>query len=101
MNPWFAVILASVAVFSWKLFGYLLPQKLFASKTSTKVAAFLTIALLSALVGVQTFVSGSSPKLDERFVALGISAILLKLKTPFIVVVLVAAAIAGGLRLIF
>ena len=107
MNTWFAVLAASGAVFSWKLFGYLLPKRLLESDVLNRLAGYLTIALLSGLVGVQTFVANSangSPQqivLDERVAAILVAALLLKLKTPFIVIVIVSASVAAGIRLIF
>jgi len=107
MNSWFAVIVASISVFSWKMLGYLVPRKLLESKSLTKLSGYLTIGLLAGLVGVQTF-SASSQKtsehflvIDERFAGLIVAAILLKLKAPFIVVVIVSAAVAAAIRLAF
>ena len=107
MNSWFAVLLASFAVYSWKIMGYLVPKKLLASNNLSKLAGYLTIALLAGLVGVQTFVttgkSGKSQTLviDERLPAILVAVVLLKLKAPFIVIVVVAAGVAAGLRLAF
>jgi len=107
VNGWVAVILASIAVYSWKLFGYLLPKRFLESEILTRLSGYLTIALLAGLVGVQTFVKTESnqdsklPVLDERFVALIVAAILLKLRAPFIVVVVSSATTAALLRLAF
>lgn len=101
MTPWLAVILASLAVYSWKFFGYLLPHSILDSKLLSKIAGFITIALLSALVGIQTFVSDRAIIYDGRLVALVASAVLLRFKVPFIGVVVLAAAIAAGFRLAF
>lgn len=101
MTPWIAVILASLAVYSWKFFGYLMPNSILDSKVLSKTAGFVTIALLSALVGIQTFVSNREIVFDGRFVALIAAAVLLKLKVPFIGVVVTSAAIAAAVRLAF
>jgi hypothetical protein len=107
VNSWFAVIAASVAVFSWKYLGHLVPRRFLESKFLQQLAGYLTIGLLAGLVGVQTFVSagtessGQSFVLDPRFAALVVAAILLKLRTPFIVIVLAAATTAALLRLAF
>jgi hypothetical protein len=72
-----------------------------------KLAGFLTIALLAGLVGVQTFIGTNSATakqevvFDARFAALIVAMVLLKLRAPFIVIVLVAAATAALLRLAF
>ncbi len=101
MNPWLAIILGSLAVFSWKLIGYLVPTKLLDTKWLSKLAGFLTIALLAALVGVQTFVGQNRIAFDARIPALLVAAVLLKVKAPFIVIVVAAATSAALLRLAF
>lgn len=101
MNSWLAIVLASLAVFSWKFMGYLLPSKLLESKLLTRIAGYLTIALLAGLVGVQTFSTGNKLEFDARIPAILMAAILLKIKAPFIVIVLAAAATAAFLRLAF
>lgn len=93
------VVLASVAVFSWKLLGYLLPKRFYSEKLRT-FADKITVALLAALVGIQGFVSQGQPIIDSRLPALLVAAVLLALRTPFIVVVVAAAAIAAVLRLL-
>ena len=101
MTPWLAVILGSLAVYSWKYFGYLLPHSILDSKLLSKTAGFITISLLSALVGVQTFVNNQTIVFDGRLVALIAAAVLLRLKMPFIGVVVLAATIAALFRLAF
>ncbi len=95
------MVIGSAMVFSWKFLGYLLPAKFLESKWLTRLSGYLTIALLSGLVGVQTLTSGNKIEFDARVPALLVAAILLKVKAPFIVVVISAAAIAGLLRLAF
>ncbi|MFM5951329.1 MAG: AzlD domain-containing protein, partial [Micrococcales bacterium] len=70
MTTWSAVLLGALAVFSWKFFGYLLPARLLESKFLTKVASYLTIALLAGLVGVQSFVENNGIELDSRLPAI-------------------------------
>ena len=101
MNTWLAIVLGSLAVFSWKFLGYLLPARLLESKALTKLAGFLTIALLAGLVGVQTFTGGHQLEFDARIPALLVAVALLKLKVPFIVIVIAAGTTAALLRLAF
>ncbi len=91
------VILASLAVFSWKILGYLIPQR-WITEGIRQFSERVTVVLLSALVAVQTFVSANQVEFDARVPALGVAAILFALKVPYIVVVIAAAAVAGGLR---
>ena len=107
MSSWFAVVLASALVFSWKFFGYLVPKKFLESRFLFRLAGYLTVALLAGLVGVQTFVSPASGSgsqslaFDARLPALVLAAVLLKLKVPFLMVVISAAATAALVRLAF
>jgi branched-subunit amino acid transport protein len=101
MNSWLAIVLGSLAVFSWKLLGYLLPARLLESKMLTKLAGFLTIALLAGLVGIQTFTGDHQLEFDARIPALLVAVLLLKLKSPFIVIVIGAGTTAALLRLVF
>jgi len=101
MNTWLAILLGSAAVFSWKFMGYLLPENLLESKFLTRIAGYLTIALLAGLVGIQTFTGNNKLEFDARVPALLVAVVLLKIKAPFIVIVISAAATAALLRLAF
>ena len=93
------VVIASLAVFSWKMLGYLIPQKWI----TDGIRAFserVTVVLLTALVAVQTLVTGNQVEFDARVPALGVAAILFALRVPYIVVVIAAAGTAAGLRLL-
>ena len=92
-----AVVLASIAVYSWKLLGYLVPSR-FISPRLRVVSDRITITLLAALVGIQGFAVGSELQLDARVPALVVAGVLLALKVPYIIVVAAAAAVAAGLR---
>lgn len=102
MSPtlvWVAVLSASLGSYLTKLAGQSVPHGLLTRAWVQRVAGLLPIALLSALVVVQTFAgSGGHLVLDARAAGLaaGVSALLLR--APFIVVVVVAAATAAVLR---
>jgi hypothetical protein len=98
MSIWLGVLLGSLAVYSWKIFGFLVPHTLLDNPKIGKIASLLTVALLSALTGVQMLTSGSTIEFDARIPALAIAALLLRFRAPFIVVVAVAAAVAAVLR---
>jgi len=94
-----SALVASLLVYSWKLIGYLIPEKYL----TPNVKAFterVTVALLAALVATQTFASSQQLVLDARFPAVLVAGILLWLRAPFIVVVVAAAGVAAGLRLL-
>lgn len=91
------VVLASLAVYSWKLMGYLVPAKII----TPWIRAFsdrVTITLLAALVALQGIAVGNELQLDARVPALVVAGVLLWLKVPYILVVLAGAITAAGLR---
>ena len=99
MSLWVAVVVASVASLLIKLAGYLVPESLLAGERTSRVTTLLPVALLAALVVVQTVVGpGGSLVLDARIVAVGVAIVLLLLRANFLVIVLAAGATAALLR---
>ncbi len=101
MTIWQIIILASIAVLAIKLVGYLVPPSLIEKPTPARIANLLTVALLSALIIVQTLGDGQAIVLDARVPALIVAAGLFALRVPFIVVVAAAAVTAALLRVVF
>ena len=95
---WLAILAASAVVFAIKLVGHLVPTHWLADARVARTASLVTVALLSALVAVQTLTSGYHVMLDARVPALVVAAVALALRAPFIVVVVAAALTAAGLR---
>lgn len=98
MTTTLAILVASLAVYSWKFFGYLVPEKFLEKPVVARIANLLTVALLAALLATQAMTTRSEIVLDGRLVALVVAALLLKLRAPFLIVVLVAAAVAALLQ---
>lgn len=99
MTLWVAVIAACLACLALKVAGYLVPDGLLAGERTSRITTLLPVALLSALVVVQTVVGdGGALVLDARLVAVGVAVGLLLLRANFLVVVLSAAAVAAGVR---
>jgi hypothetical protein len=98
MSLWGAILGASLLVFSWKIFGYLVPQSVLRHPLAARVASLLTVALLAALLGVQGFTSGGQILVDARVPALFVAAVLLYFRAPFIVMVVAASAAAALIR---
>ena len=98
MTGWTAVLAAAAACFAVKLAGYLVPARLLEGERAQRLAALVTVSLLAALVGVQTTGGAGGLGVDARLAALVAAAIALWLRAPFIVVVVVAAVVAAGLR---
>lgn len=95
---WIAVIIGSLAVYSWKIIGYLLPNKFAQNREVVKFSTKLTIALLAALTAVQAATDGQQIVLDSRLLALGVAALMFWKRLPFVVVVATAAAVAALAR---
>jgi len=95
---WVVVLAASAVCFALKLAGHLVPEHWLADERVARTASLVTAALLAALVTVQTVGAGQAVVVDARLPALAVAAVALALRAPFIVVVLLAAATAAGLR---
>jgi branched-subunit amino acid transport protein len=93
------VIIASLAVYSWKLLGYLVPER-FITYKFRDFAERVTVALLAAMVMIQGFTIQGEVVIDARLPALLVAAVLLWLRAPYILVVIAGAAVAGILRLL-
>jgi branched-subunit amino acid transport protein len=100
MNVWAVILLAALIILLLKLVGYLVPPSFMERPTPSRVATLLTVALLAALVVTQTLERDHQIVLDARLPAVGVAAVLLAIRAPFIVVVLSAAIVAAVLRLL-
>lgn len=99
MTMWLTVLAASAIAYALKLLGYVLPRSVLDHPRATHVTALLPVALLSALVAVQAFTAPNGEwVLDARAPAIVAAVIALLLRAPFLVVVIVAALVASGLR---
>lgn len=99
MNGWAWVLIACAAAYVLKLLGYLVPERLLDHPAVVRVSALLPVALLAGLVAVQTVGGpGRTLVLDARLAGLGVAAVALLLRAPFLVVITAAAAAAALLR---
>lgn len=97
---WTAVIAASVGCYLLKLAGLSLPGSVLDRPDVQRVAALLPVALLAALVAVQTFATGGGLGLDLKLAGIAAAVFALLLRAPFLVVIVVAAATTAALRAI-
>ncbi len=101
MSTWVTVLLACALAYALKLAGYLVPARVAEGERRSRVTTLLPVALLAALVTVQTVAGdGGALVLDARAAALGAAVVLLLLRANFLVVVVGAAVVAAGLRAI-
>ncbi len=92
---WTAILVASGGCFALKLAGLSIPARLL---EGSRAIALLPVALLAALVGIQTFASGRALVIDARVVGLAAALVAVKLRAPFLVVVAAAAAATALVR---
>jgi hypothetical protein len=99
VSVWSAVLLAACICAALKAFGYLIPAHLLEAERPARISDLLTVALLAALVAVQSLGAGQEILVDARVPAVLVAAGLLWMRQSFLVVVIAAAAVAALLRL--
>ncbi|SEC51562.1 Branched-chain amino acid transport protein (AzlD) [Paramicrobacterium humi] len=99
MTLWHIVLAASIACVALKLAGYAIPPRLLEAPIVSRIVELTTVAMLAALIAVQSLGAGEGIVVDARLPALGVAAVLLLLRAPFLVVVVGAAVAAALLRL--
>jgi branched-subunit amino acid transport protein len=100
MTLWTTILIGSAIVAATKFIGFVLPARFTESPRVQHISDAVTVALLAALVVIQTAGNGSAIVADARLVAVVVAGFLLWRKVPFIVVIVVAAAVAAVIRLL-
>lgn len=97
---WAAIIVLAVGTYAMKAVGPVLLGRRTVPMRVQRLFLMLAVALLSALIAVSTFADGADLMLDVPLVA-GVAAagVAVWRKAPFVVVVILAAAVAAILRL--
>lgn len=98
---WTALLLLALGSYALKAAGPLALGNREPSPNTARLLALVAVPLLSALIVVQTFADGQELVLDARVPALIAAAICVWRRAPFLVTVLVAAAVAAGCRAVF
>lgn len=96
---WAGVLVASLGCYALKLAGLSLPARWLRDPRIQRTVPLIPIALLAALVAMNTFATGTHLVLDVRAAALAVAAVAVVLRAPFLVVVVLGAATAALLRL--
>ena len=94
---WAAVLIASGGCYVLKLAGMSVPERVLTDARVRRIGALLPVALLSALVGTQTFATGHDLTVDARAAGLAVAIAAVLVRAPFLVVV---AAAAGATALV-
>jgi hypothetical protein len=96
---WSALLLLAALAYAMKAAGPLLSRGGEVRPAVAQVLDLIAIPLLAALILIQTLDGGDGEIVfDARVPALGVAAILVWRRAPFLVVVLAAAATAALLR---
>jgi hypothetical protein len=88
---WVGVIGTSVIAYALKYAGHSVPEKLLSHPLIKRINLLIPIALLSALVAVQSVTTKSEITFDHRLAGLGAAIIALLFRASFPIVVLSAA----------
>jgi branched-subunit amino acid transport protein len=98
MKLWLAVGIACAGCALLKLAGFVVPAQLLESPVAKRILEALPVTLLSALIAVSVFATGSHLMLDSRAAGLAVALILVAIRAPFLVVVVAACATAAGVH---
>ena len=99
MTLWIAVLATGLGCYALKLAGFVVPQRALSDPRVRRFSELVPVALLTALIAVQVLAHGRSLQLDgPRLAGLAAAVMALLARAPFLVVLLVAAVVAAGLR---
>lgn len=97
---WWAIAVLAVGTYAMKAAGPMVLGARTLPPAIQRVSALLAATLLAALVALATFTRGDEIDLDPPLIAgVASAAIAVRLRAPFALVVVVAAVVAGLLRL--
>lgn len=96
---WVAVLSGSLACYLLKLAGLSVPRRVLENPRVRRIAALLPVAMLTALVVIQTFTTGHRIILDARAAGLAAAVVAIAMRAPFLVVVTLACVTTALVRL--
>ena len=95
---WWWLLAACALAWLTKWLGFTVPQRWLQHPRMGYIATSMTVALLTALVVMNTFAAGQGLVVDARLASLLVAALALWLRLPFLLVVVLGAAAAALLR---
>ena len=98
---WAAVLAASAGCYAVKLAGLSVPRRILDDPRVRRIAALIPVALLAALIAIQTFSTGHDLVIDARVAGIAAAVVAVRVRAPFIVTVAVAAAVTALVRLVW
>ncbi|TDE49147.1 AzlD domain-containing protein [Nonomuraea mesophila] len=101
MTLWWAIAALCAGCYALKLAGLAAPQRVLEHPAVRRFAELVPVALLAALIAVQTFTEEGGLHVDPaRTAGLGAAVIALLLRAPFLVVLASAAVITALVRIL-
>jgi len=98
---WVAIIALTIAVWGQRLLGgFVVGPALERRPLLTRAASLLPAAVVMAVIVQLTVTSRGELVVDARLAGMAVAAVLVWRRAPFLVVVLVAAAVTALLRLL-
>jgi len=96
---WLAVVLASIGCYALKVGGMSVPRRALENPVVVRIATFLPVAMLAALVAVEIADGGGRLVFDPHLVAgVGAGMVALLLRRSILVVIVTAAVTTAVLR---
>lgn len=95
---WAGITVMIVGCFALKYAGLSVPARVLDHPLTVRASDLIPVALLGALIAVQVLADGSSLTVDARLLGLGVAAVLLWLRVPFLPMVVAAALVAALVR---
>jgi len=99
-TAWAVVLLCGLGCFALKFAGHSMPQRWFAAPRVRAAIEIMPVALLAALIVVQSIADGRHYDPDAaRLAGVAVGGVAVWRRAPFMVVLVLAAATAALLRL--
>jgi hypothetical protein len=95
---WPAILVAAAGCYALKLAGLSVPARVLEGERTQRIALLLPVALLAALIALQTLADGRRLVLDARVAGLAAALLAVRARAPFLVVVGAGAAATALLR---
>lgn len=101
MTPlWLGILVTAIGCYALKYAGLSVPDRILDHPLVVKAADLIPVGLLGALISVQVFADNGHIVLDARLLGLGVAAVLLLLRVPFLPMVFGAALAAALARMV-
>jgi hypothetical protein len=101
MSTWIIVGATVVGCYLLKLAGYLVPARVLDAPQIRRLVELLPVALLAALVVVEGLAAGRRLDFDgARLAGVGVAAVAVWRRAPFLLVIVLAGVTAALVRLI-